>query len=520
MRWRLGFRDSWSRYWASLRQERLQRLESISARHPRLYVAATLLVGLFGSAYVFVWPVISALLIVDLLAVLPTADADGAWTRVAIEVMALALSGWVSVRLAQIVPRGPEGLPIELSQMHRLDDEIERLRKSYRSPAIHEALITPRFELEIVRVPNTAYPFRSRNVLLIGLPLLQASSPGQFSVSLTRKLAQLARTYRRPTGWIYFANGRFRSYSDLQCAAWSPEHIALKGFYSWFAPGFELLSFFARREDELRADRMASNTIGVQTLIDTLATQAAMRRFLDNEFWPQYLKLATRYAKPPYPPYGAIARRVLKGIGAQELHPWLASALSAEAGYVDPAPSLSERIGLLAEQRLDPVARTDGLAGPDFLGERYLPTVGVIDEQWVSETAADWSARYYRNERIRRRFERLLQQASDGIISDDDAWEYSLLLPRYFDDETLAERYRELLASDPHDARVWFYIGRFLLQRRDSDGVKALETAMSLDEHHTVAACRLITRYMVETGAKKYAQFYRRKALAYQAQAA
>jgi hypothetical protein len=245
-----------------------------------------------------------------------------------------------------------------------------------------------------------------------------------------------------------------------------------------------------------------------------------MRRYLENEFWPQYLKLSTRYAKPPYPPYGALARRVLKGLSARELEPWLNKALESEAGYVDPSPALAERIDALAQDRVDLVARTDGLAGPDLLGERYLSAVGAIDEQWVAENAAEWTARYHRNERIRRRFQLLQRQAADGMIADKDAWEYTLLLPRYFEDEALADRYKQLLGADPQDARVWFYVGRFLLQRRDADGVKALETAMTLDEQHTVAACRLITRFMVDTGAKKYAQFYRRKALAYQAQAA
>lgn len=520
MRWRLGLRDSWSRYWTSLRQERLRRLESFTTRRPYLITTAAFMACLAGYAYVLAWPIITALLIVDLLANIAVAREGGGWTFVIAESAALGLTGWISIRFAQLAPRRPEGLPIELPGSPRLADEIERLRKHFRSPPIHEALITQRFELEVVRVPNSAYPFGARNILLIGLPLLQSSSPGQFSALLARKLGQLARTYRRPSGWIYFANGSFQRYRDLPCAGWCPECLILRAFFSWFSPSFDVLSFFVRRMDDLRADQIALDSVGRQTLADTLATHGAMRRMLDNEFWPKYLKLSTRYATPPFPPYGALARRVLKGIGQQELEPWLSKALSTNAGIVDPLPPLSDRIRLIGEDRLEPVASTDGLAGPDFLGERYLAAVGAIDEQWVEQNTAEWNARYNRNERIRRRFQLLLRQASDGVIPEKDVWEYTLLLPRYFEDDALAERYRQLLASDPQDARVWFYIGRFLLQRRDADGVKALETAMTLDEQHTVAACRLITRYMVETGAKKYAQFYRRKALAYQAQAA
>jgi hypothetical protein len=521
MRIRLGLRDAWSRYWASLRQQRLRRLEGFAASRPGLYVLLALLIGLSGYAFIFAWPLITALLIIDVLGNVPTAQQTGHWGLILIETAALALTGWISVRFAQMAPRGPSGLSLALDHAPRLAAEIDRLRERRRSPPIHEIRITQRFELEVVRVPSTVYPLRSHNVLLIGLPLLQASSPRQFSTWLALKLTQLSRTYLRPTGWIYFANARFRRYCDLPCSGWSPECLVLRGFFSWFAPSFDVISFYARRMDELRADAMMlSESSDTVRLVETLATQGAMRRYLENEFWPQYLKLSTRYAKPPYPPYGALARRVLKGLSARELEPWLNKALESEAGYVDPSPALAERIDALAQDRVDLVARTDGLAGPDLLGERYLSAVGAIDEQWVAENAAEWTARYHRNERIRRRFQLLQRQAADGMIADKDAWEYTLLLPRYFEDEALADRYKQLLGADPQDARVWFYIGRFLLQRRDADGVKALETAMTLDEQHTVAACRLITRFMVDTGAKKYAQFYRRKALAYQAQAA
>ncbi|MGD8498196.1 MAG: hypothetical protein PVG82_04770, partial [Chromatiales bacterium] len=112
MRIRLGLRDAWSRYWASLRQQRLRRLEGFAASRPGLYVLLALLIGLSGYAFIFAWPLITALLIIDVLGNVPTAQQTGHWGLILIETAALALTGWISVRFAQMAPRGPSGLSL------------------------------------------------------------------------------------------------------------------------------------------------------------------------------------------------------------------------------------------------------------------------------------------------------------------------------------------------------------------------------------------------------------------------
>jgi hypothetical protein len=58
------------------------------------------------------------------------------------------------------------------------------------------------------------------------------------------------------------------------------------------------------------------------------------------------------------------------------------------------------------------------------------------------------------------------------------------------------------------------------LKNLDHEGIKALEDAISKDPGYTVMACQLIIDYHVRCGDSRSAQIYRRKALAYQVEAA
>jgi hypothetical protein len=80
--------------------------------------------------------------------------------------------------------------------------------------------------------------------------------------------------------------------------------------------------------------------------------------------------------------------------------------------------------------------------------------------------------------------------------------------------------YKQILLNNITDARVFFDIGRTLLTHADVAGVAALEHAINLDAGYTVIACQLMTKYYVQTGNSKSAQDYRRRALAYQVNAA
>ena len=101
------------------------------------------------------------------------------------------------------------------------------------------------------------------------------------------------------------------------------------------------------------------------------------------------------------------------------------------------------------------------------------------------------------------------------LLSNDEVWECTLLVRQYMGQAKAIELYKAMLATEPRDARVYFNIGSFLLSCRDSQGVDALETAMSMDERFTPDACELISEFMSFTGERRKAKTWQRRAVQY-----
>ena len=88
------------------------------------------------------------------------------------------------------------------------------------------------------------------------------------------------------------------------------------------------------------------------------------------------------------------------------------------------------------------------------------------------------------------------------------------------DEQDAIELYKQILHIHTDDARIAFDIGRSMLALMNPDGIEALEKAIQQDGSYTVSACQLITKFYVRIGNSKLAQTYRRRALAYQVEAA
>ena len=118
------------------------------------------------------------------------------------------------------------------------------------------------------------------------------------------------------------------------------------------------------------------------------------------------------------------------------------------------------------------------------------------------------------------RLRQLIMQAMQSLLADETAWELLQMSKRYLNDEQMLPMSRQILQSSLSDARIYFDIGRSLLAQGDEQGIMALEKAINTDEGYTVIACQLMTKYFVYVGNSRSAQNTRRRALAFQVNAA
>jgi hypothetical protein len=416
----------------------------------------------------------------------------------------------------------PRGLAVEPQRAPELYALIDELSHEFPGARLDEVRLTPDWSLELARVPASGYPYAWRRCLLLGVPTLLGSSPTHMRIHIAHALARLSRIYTRPSGWVTLLADLWSRHREAHAEGLTPPQMILRAFFGWYAPLYALIAAPAQRAEVLRADERVLAVSNDLDIREAIVTGWVMRRLLEGEYWPSYLKLASRHAHPPYPPYAHMARSLPRGVDRKTAARWLETAMEdyVAHGSHGPTPSLAERLVAIGHERVGDIGQVEPVAAQTLLGGHLVPILNVFDTRWLAANKTEWAARYARTEGEKQRLSELERQAELAPLAGEEAWEYVRLVARYHDATEVTLRYKTLLTGGLDHARASFYIGRYLLAQRDPEGVRALERAMALDEGHTVSACRLITRYMVETGAKRFAQFYRRKALAYEAHAA
>ncbi len=124
--------------------------------------------------------------------------------------------------------------------------------------------------------------------------------------------------------------------------------------------------------------------------------------------------------------------------------------------------------------------------------------------------------RYKRGMEEKARLKILHDQAVQGLLSNDEAREYLLLIEKHIPLEKALPYYNEILKTNSLDAKVCYEAGRLLLTAGDEKGVSALQMAMDLSDALTIDSCQHIIDYLTKTGDTKKAQDYRRKIIAHQ----
>lgn len=496
------------------------RLQAVAERWPDVYLGLALVTGALGLAYLLLFPLGSLALLVDVLRGLPDTQGLRGWSLAALKFLVAAGGLWLTYALIRTRPTPPSGNVLGAEEAPELFRVIEELRAHWGAAPLHQVLLTADCELELERTPRHGFPFLFDNTLRVGLPLLLTSAPAHARTLLARRVGQLGGLWRRPTGWVAVWSGAFSSYARHGEGRWQPEAVALRIFFSWFAPLYARIALPVLRREELAGDGFAMETVNDIDVRDALVHTAILQRYLDDAFWPRYFALAAREPTPPFLPFAGLHQRWDRGIDRASAQRWLEEALEAVPEAGSALPALRQRLEQIGHDRADLPQRSPASAGDHFLGGSLGALIDLLDRQWLREHLPAWRQRHRKTLAERQRLQELSARAEVGRLADDEAWEYTLLVQRHMSREAIVARYKQLLAADPRDARVQFYIGRYLLGLKDPVGVQALETAMQLDPSHTVQACRLITRYMVDTGAKKHAQHYRRLALSYEAGAA
>lgn len=492
---------------------------SATERHPYLYIACLCLATLMGYGFLFMFPLTLLALAIWIPGAIIDASNQIDVVLVLSAIAVAAVAGWMSWYLYKVRPALPAGRPIKSDEAPMLFAGIKEACKEYGAPTVHQVRLIQDYHIEIIKTPHNGYPLGCTHTLLIGLPLFQSLSPKQLQLAINRQLAHLARPYRRLSGWIYFISKIWCQYRSTHQNGWHPASILMRIFFSCYAPLFKLLAQSAIREEEFYADQVINSHDKNFALIDMLTTQSIHARYLEDHFWPHLLNTAYKFKTPPYLPYASMETYFRSKLDNQSAQTYLDSAM-AEPSATSSMPSLKQRLSRLGIQNVLLPETLNQSATQYFTREALATVIKQMDHIWMKTRQHDWQQKFQVGQQEQAQLKELRLQASRGLLTNLKAWEYIQLIKKYVDDKHALELYKQVLHIETEDARISYDIGHTLLKNMDHQGISALEDALRKDPGYTVMACQLITDYFVRCGDSRSAQIYRRKALAYQVEAA
>lgn len=366
-----------------------------------------------------------------------------------------------------------DGIALQAQDAPQLFEEIERLRLALGAPALDAVYLNDDFNASI-RQHHVLFR-KTRNVMWLGLPLLDTLSPRACAAILAHECAHIAQRHGRYASRVYFARLQWQAASERLERHRSLSSAPLRLFVGWYVPRFLAVSMDFARRCEYQADAEAARVCGVEAMREALVGLALQGRALDQAFWP------TAFLAGSTTPLADLARSGALGMPQDmaEAHSWLHAALCRETDDSDTHPALADRLTALGGAPTQPDSalvwqRSQPSAAQAWLGEQHVMLAQRLDEQ-----QAEANARYC--ERARDEREALVAEQHDlqrkrriRALSGDEiarlAWLYRTLGVAGGEAQGMLE---EALAQAP-DAGVRYQLAECHALAGRSDAAAAL----------------------------------------------
>lgn len=298
-----------------------------------------------------------------------------------------------------------DGIALQAQDAPQLFEEIERLRLALGAPALDAVYLNDDFNASI-RQHHVLFR-KTRNVMWLGLPLLDTLSPRACAAILAHECAHIAQRHGRYASRVYFARLQWQAASERLERHRSLSSAPLRLFVGWYVPRFLAVSMDFARRCEYQADAEAARVCGVEAMREALVGLALQGRALDQSFWPMVFLAGSTT------PLADLARSGALDMPQDnaEAHSWLHAALCRDTDDSDTHPALADRLAALGGAPTHPDSvlvwqRSQPSAAQAWLGEQHVALAQRLDEQ-----QADANVRYC--ERARDEREALVAEQHD-----------------------------------------------------------------------------------------------------------
>jgi Zn-dependent protease with chaperone function len=404
----------------------------------------------------------------------------------------------------------PEGYALTPAQAPALHTTLDELRRLLHSARFHHVLVVPECNAAVVQRPRLGAFGWFENYLILGLPLLDNFSADEVRAILIHECTHLARSHGRSGQWIYRLR---RSWAQIFPTLSRPRvrgEVSLRPlitrFIQWFWPRFNAYAFVLSRLHEYEADAAASRLAGANVTATALVRVALHGRLLEEKFWPDLWRLASR---EPEPPDNVLERAngFLAGCHSADLTPWLEKAFLSTTTNADTHPCLADRvraIGLPPDARQEFAGRAmlppQTSAAAALLGASLIAVRAGVQDSWRKRCGAQWRSLHIKAGALQDRLGGIEEATSKKIADTDALWDKAQVVGQLEGNQAAASLLRQIIAAHPRHAPANFTLGRILLQSGDAQGESLLETAVAEDEQLLPQAAPILHSYFQRQG--------------------
>lgn len=367
----------------------------------------------------------------------------------------------------------------------RLFAVLDELARGIDAPRVDEVVLDDSFNAGALLLRRRWQPWRSRQVLVLGVPLLASLPVPAVKAVIAHELSHFSHRhgrlghwlYRAREGWLWFSRQAGQDDSILDRAA--------TRFAAWFGPWMARKSFAYSRACEYEADAFAADVVGREAMAAALAAVEARGEAHARFMAEDVAALQAQRAEPP----GDIVARIVRAQQALDLeHATLQHhATASEADLSDTHPPTTRRIAALHQTATSALATAASWSGPSA-GESWLQGWTSIVRQHDDEFAST-QGRLWREEHIRLRTQGLRLQAlrAADSVSEERAW----LEWRVGGAADALAAAQSVLAATPSSALALHVRGAARLSLGDAQGRADLEACLQADKAWIVP-CRSV----------------------------
>lgn len=443
----------------------IKQLEGYASKHPQTYRWRVTLLIILGYAYI--------LLILGSIAAF-------LFAVVAIEYAILVVIGLASLFWVKVTP--PAGIPVDRARFPVLFEELDRLSAQLNTPKLDRVLLTDELNAAVLESPKFGLFGWYTNYLLLGVPLMQSVSPGQFRATLAHELGHLSGKHSRFSGWVYRIR---RAWAMLSAQQGDRASILMYPFFKWYEPFFRAYSFVLSRSDEYYADRCAADYAGTQNAAEDLI-QIYLKGHHALKIWADFYRRAMQQ-QPPDNAVSYLLEQLAAPVTPEEATTWLELELARLTDHNDTHPCLSERLQAYGycytTGELPLPLMIEKTAVEYFLGKEADWAVAMLDQQWQTEHGKQWQQEYTRAQLRSRFWQHLQHRQQTQSLTVEEALKLALLTAEFGEPAVAIAQLKALVQQAPDHTMAHYRLGELLLKRRSLEGLDYLETAIHQQPH-------------------------------------